>query len=719
MAYLTFVLVLLAGVTVAAHLNYLITLTRLELAALAAGLSLVAMVLLTLLGLAPIGIALVIVALFVLLLPVLLYRFYQAVAFKPSASRTAPAVLSGRIRASTSPVAQVLGLLLLSLVGGFFRFTYLGYSEFQGDEARAMSMAATLGKMHQVDILLTHKKGPIEVLLPVTAVRRGDRTEGTARLPFAVAGFAALFALWALGTRMWGARAGWIAAMLLAVDGFMIAFSRIVQYQSVVVFFSILAVWCAYRFYEGRAGSVAEVDSALDSSSRSDGAFLMLAALFLGLGSWAHYEMVFALPPVAWLVIARARRERWSVRVWWNRLAWPVALMAAITLAFYVPFVRNPHFAETATYIAERRIGGSVLYNMLGDFFARASFYNASYYMLFMATVLFIVMAMLLQRSLRRVLGSNRFRISDCLVAGWLIAVGALILRPAWFALGPEGPSLAILVFLPVAAVVILDLVRAVMSAPSDHLDAQRILAADDPNVPAVPLITALLWFAGPFFVACFLAQKPGTHAYTMVPAWALLVGWGLDRGLSWVSRSQERPVGATRRVVAARVAAGVVGAVLLAIFGWHQYVVFVRHTPEYKRVYPEAKLAGYWTPFGDELPRGSYFGFPYRAGWNSVAKLVAKGDISSGATYDSNEELLITDWYTRGAARTTDAPQYYFVAWRPQDAEKIPEEVIKRDYRLHWIVKVGGQEKLSVYERSVGSEDPSQSPVELEEWPR
>jgi 4-amino-4-deoxy-L-arabinose transferase-like glycosyltransferase len=546
----------------------------------------------------------------------------------------------------------VLAVALLVGLAGFFRLRFLGYSELQGDEARAMLMARQIAATGDLEVLLLHKKGPLEVLLPLMTVLAGHLGEGAARLPFALAGLLGVLAGFGLGRRLWNPRAGFLAALILAIDGYLIAFARIVQYQSVVFLLSVLAVWCAVRFHQG-AGS-----------DRRD---LALAGLCLGLGSWAHYEMIFALPPVAWLVLARGWRERWPADAWLRRLALPVGLMIGVVALFYLPFIRHPHFAETSAYITERRIGGGLLYNMLGDYFSRASFYNASYYVLFMAAALVAVLSARLIQAFRR-LGRG-------LAAAWWLALGALIVRPEDFRIGPDGPSLALLVFLPVLVALL----------ASRRIEREwRVM---------------LLWFAGPFLVASFLTQKPHTHFYTMVPAWALLVGWGLDRGLGRL----EGRIGPR----AARGGAAVVGGVLLAVFAWHQYAVFIRHSPEHKRVYPEARLQGYWTPYGDELPRGGYFGFPYRAGWNEVRRLFADGTLAGD--YDSNEEPLITGWYTEGAVRCAERPRYYLVAWRPQDAVEIPEDVIEKDYHLCAVVQVGGLDKLWVYDR-----EPVRGPVQV-----
>lgn len=649
-----------AGYVAAIHLADTRSTTRLERAALAGGLGLVVLAGATLLGVLPRPVAAAVAVVLAVAIPRYLYRFYRDVLDRalregptpdtPADSRSAPLPQhrgwgpGGGGRAADA--LHLPAILLLVAVAAFFRFAHLGYSELQGDEARAVLMAHEMGRTRSPEILLLHKKGPLEVVLPAGTLRLGDWREGTARLPFAVAGFLGVLAVLALGTRLWGFRAGFVAAMLLAVDGYLIAFARIVQYQSVVFLCSVLAVWCAWRFHQ----------RAPDGDR-----MLLLAGLCLGFGSWAHYEMVFAAPPVAWLALARGRAERWPAREWVRRLA-PAALLAlAVAAAFYVPFVRHPHFAETRAYILERRVG-SPPFNMLGDYFRRASFYNASYYVMLMGGALAAVAVARLR--------AGWGRAGAALGLAWAAAFTVLVARPGWFEIGPADAdprrSLALLVFLPIAA--------AIFAAP-------RI----DTRWRAV-----WLWLVGPFFAASFLVQKPHTHFYTLLPAWALAVGWGVDRGLTHLEAGA--PVALARR------AAPLVGAALVAVFALHQWWVFVNHAPEYKRVFPAARLGGYWQPFGDTPPRGGYFGFPYRAGWNTVRALFESGALSGD--YDSNEEPLITGWYTGGAPRCAGRPRYHLVAWNPQDAVDLPLEAIERDYHLHTTIRVNGQPKLWVWDR-------------------
>ena len=99
------------------------------------------------------------------------------------------------------------------------------------------------------DALFLRGKGPGEVLLPMALWRlTGTVNELIARLPFAIAGLLMVLTVYLLGRRLWSERVGLIAAGLLALNGFMVGFSRIVQYQVLVVWMSALALLCVWEW---------------------------------------------------------------------------------------------------------------------------------------------------------------------------------------------------------------------------------------------------------------------------------------------------------------------------------------------------------------------------------------------------------------------------------------------------------------------------------------
>ncbi len=256
----------------------------------------------------------------------------------------------------------VTGVLILLLVGSGLRLTNLGYAEFQGDEGRAVQRAAAVIQGYE-DVLFLHRKGPVEILLPTLVYTlTGQLTEATARLPFTLANLAGLVAIFGLGGRLLNPVAGWVAALLLALDGYFIGFARIVQYQSVVILMSVLVVLILHRLTQ-RPVELRR--------------YLILAALFLATGMLAHYEAALVVGPGLYLLWQLWQRHKPVGFV--PALIGACALGGAILAAFFVPYVLHPSFRNTVAYLADERIGGSLPYNHLADFFLRTTLYDTTY----------------------------------------------------------------------------------------------------------------------------------------------------------------------------------------------------------------------------------------------------------------------------------------------------------------------------------------------------
>jgi len=552
-------------------------------------------------------------------------------------------------------------LLAVLLVAAFLRFGNLGYSEFQGDESRAALMAAAVVR-GQEEILFLHKKGPVEILIPaVFYALDGTLTELTARLPFALANVTAIATMYLLVRRLFPrqALAAPIAAGLLAVDGYLTAFGRLLQYQSVVFLMIALAAWsaCVWR-------------------RRKHPALILLAALFLAVGALAHYEALLAAPFVAWMFLDRGRREGWSVRQWLRRAWRPVAVAVLILGMFYVPFVRHPHFAETAEYITERRIGGGLLYNQLHEFFFRATFYNSVYYILFLLLGMLLFVMDQLRMALR----------------AFGLAVGIVLLA-----------AMAAVAAFP-QAVVVGELNLAVVP-----FAATLLLLIALPRVETKVRAT-LLWFSVPCLIALFLMQKPKTHVYTMFPAGAALIGVTISRIVTGLDRRVERVLRSAR---VRRLGLLLIGAAVLAVFGYYTYIVFVRHEPDFRRGYPETRPAFYPTFYGDESPKGGGFGFPHRGGWKAVGALYAQGVLQG--SYSANEETITTSWYVRGVPWCREEADYYFITSVVHDRDKIPEDRILREKHLLGRVWSEGQRVLEIYSDQPVDESADYDLAELE----
>ncbi|MFW6063724.1 MAG: glycosyltransferase family 39 protein [Chloroflexota bacterium] len=248
-------------------------------------------------------------------------------------------------------------LLVLTIA---LRYPNLAHKEFQGDEGVIMERAAAALLGDDAELFL-HQKGPVEILIPLYTWGLSDSiNEFWSRLPFAAAGVVTVLTIYLLG-RLWlGKWFALLAAFLFAVNGFALAFSRIVQYQSFVMLWTVLAVIHGARF------------------RRSGGSLdLSLTAAFLAAGLLAHYDALMVTPILAWLVVTRIRVGE---RVPWVGLATATAVGAVLLALFYVPFAVSPTFADTGRYLLGDRLGGSLISWSGPDAWRMATFYNSTYY---------------------------------------------------------------------------------------------------------------------------------------------------------------------------------------------------------------------------------------------------------------------------------------------------------------------------------------------------
>jgi len=309
---------------------------------------------------------------------------HTAVALLPLAKRSCIAWPSVRVINWRDRTVQTLAAIFILALA--LRLTNLPYSEFQGDEGVIMTRAAAMITGDDAEIFL-HQKGPVEILIPLTMwVLGGQINEFWARLPFAWGSLLVVLALFVLARRWFGAPTALLAALFFALNGFGVAFGRIVQYQSFVMLWGTLAVLGAARY--AAAGK------------RHD---LVGTAVFLAGGLLAHYDAILVTPAVGWLLFNRVWQER--------RVAWRAWLLAggtgALILAlFYVPFVRNPNFARTGQYLVQGRLGASDETGLLSwsgaQVWQMITFYNSLYYVVGLALLAFVGLLALIKRGRAR-----------------------------------------------------------------------------------------------------------------------------------------------------------------------------------------------------------------------------------------------------------------------------------------------------------------------------
>ncbi len=586
---------------------------------------------------------------------------------------------------------EMLLVILLVTVAGFFRFFYLGYSEFQGDEVGVVSAAVEAILGHD-DVLFLQRKGPVETLVTMAFVLFTQGfNEFALRFPFALASLLGVMTTYLIGRQMFGSGVGFIAGLLFAIEGITLAFSRMVQYQGVVVFMVALCVYCFYRFH-------GVVDSGLAYR------YQFLGAAFFAFGLITHYDAAPVALLLALLYLGKCglkfRRLCHSERseesrslcgkaplltrneilrrfapqndTWGDVLALlgSLAVAVAILLFFYLPFILHPHFRETGPYVAQSRLGiGQGPYNNLGTFVSYSIFYNSTYYVALMMVLLAVGVTEALVKGLSHKPPAYLLSVS------FAVALFLSALSPSVLSLGQA--SYVFVLFLPAAIGLVLS---------RQLKTGERII---------------LLWFFVYFVVYCFMVREPGLHFYTLSAAWALLGGIVLDGSYRYIL-SYFSPV--IRR--------GMELACLLlyALLACYTYIFFIQTDPEYAMTFPENRVALYWTPQA-AVPGSGRFGIPRRYGWKTISCLYRTGTLRGGYTTNIRKSKTL-EWYTRTLLPEFEMPRYFLFN---EDVERaghnragVSRELVEEFYNLVGRVMVQGKPKVLIYEdRRVARAEP------------
>jgi 4-amino-4-deoxy-L-arabinose transferase-like glycosyltransferase len=535
-------------------------------------------------------------------------------------------------------LAPLLPVLLILAVAAPLRLADLGWSEFQGDEARVVlrAMAALQGAD---GALAAHRKVPGEILLTyLFAGSLGQIQEGIARLPFALAGVGAVLAFYSLARKLLGGPAALVAGLLLAVNGYFVAFGRILQYDSLAFFLGISGLLCCWRFGRTAAEDARTPAYAEDGSPivwAFLGALLLASAALVALGS------IFFLPPallLSWPGLWRHRRS-WRMRLAW---VWPVG--PAALAAWLVLGADDPEAGPSGvmSYLGPR-FGGERPYWHWQELLLSADHYLSTPYLglMLLAGAVAILLGLI---GLARAMSGR----------GVLIRVGAAIMLAALTWDRPR-PALALgagLLFL------------LILQAPGQRL----------------PMRAALAWAAGPLFVHLFLIRVPGTHWREAFPGLILVLAALLVPVLAHAR---------SRRLV------GGLGAVLVLLVGHFSWVAYVQRQPEYQITYPADRDILDWSN-QDGRGIGGVFGAVHHHGWKALGVLTADGAFPDG--YGTNESVAIAAWYLRRPQGCEGALAYVFrVPRTPQDRNLAGPVPLPVGYQTRGQIRVAGRPTISL----------------------
>jgi 4-amino-4-deoxy-L-arabinose transferase-like glycosyltransferase len=220
---------------------------------------------------------------------------------------------------------KILPVIFLVFVTLWLRLVNLGYSNYQGDEIKALSLP--FPGQNFIDFLFQQRKGPTQFIITylIKLVNPTFTNEFLTRLPFALAGILAIFFFYRMVKLNFGTRIALYASIFLAVNGLFVGLNRIVQYQPFVILFSILAIYAISLAIKRKRWKVGG---------------LYLGMLFWGIAVLSHYDGLFIAPFVIYLLV------RWytsnvdlPVRTRQKHILLSSGIFILIPAIFYVPFV--------------------------------------------------------------------------------------------------------------------------------------------------------------------------------------------------------------------------------------------------------------------------------------------------------------------------------------------------------------------------------------------
>ncbi len=220
-------------------------------------------------------------------------------------------------------LAILMGLTIL------LRIINLGYSDFQGDEIKALYIPDNGTNFS--NYLLDQRKGPTQFFVTalVKLVDADYQNRFLVRLPFALAGIAAVYFFYKFIEIYFGDQIALISAFFFSTNGFLVAFSRIVQYQSFVILFMIMALYFfSLSLYREKWS---------------------ISGLYLGFICWAlsflsHYDGLFIFPFVLFILGKKLSQVKTSTGIGLGELKHlfgSAGIFLLIVSAFYLPFVLN------------------------------------------------------------------------------------------------------------------------------------------------------------------------------------------------------------------------------------------------------------------------------------------------------------------------------------------------------------------------------------------
>jgi 4-amino-4-deoxy-L-arabinose transferase-like glycosyltransferase len=232
--------------------------------------------------------------------------------------------------------AEAVVLAFILITSSFLRFYQLGYSNFYGDETKTFYLDKTVPAY---EFFMNQRKGPVQFLVVwVMEKLVGMPHELWTRLPFALAGLLSIGLAYLLIRKLSNWHVAAFCAFLFSFNGFNIAFSRTIQYQSFLVLFGLAGLYI-FSLYKG-------------ASPKNRPLLLVFSALSYALALLCHYDAIFFMVPLIYFLY----QEKIHLPTLLLQFLLPLTFVAAI---FYLPYILGGYFSDHTVNYISRRVSGS------------------------------------------------------------------------------------------------------------------------------------------------------------------------------------------------------------------------------------------------------------------------------------------------------------------------------------------------------------------------
>jgi len=224
---------------------------------------------------------------------------------------------------------EIILIVLLLTASFVLRFVNLGYSDYISDEPGTFFYRG--GKkdpgMSMWEFTLSQRKGPLQLLvgyIPYTLNGNSYGNEFAQRLPFALFSFCAVYVFYAFVKKLSGNYLiAFFSAFLFSVNGLIVAYGRIAQYQNLNFFLSFAALYFYVDLWK-------KPENVVKSS--------LMGTILLCLSLYAHWFAAFILIPIAFFYGSFLLNRNYTLRYKLGVTLLNLIIGAGILAPFYIPY---------------------------------------------------------------------------------------------------------------------------------------------------------------------------------------------------------------------------------------------------------------------------------------------------------------------------------------------------------------------------------------------